>query len=177
MYACQIYQAAAKELPGLEAQLAAGDFKGLKAWLNERIHKVGVGCGCVGGGGSVQGRRCGEGGGGWWVVGVGGWSRGGLAAGREARRSGAARKVVAGRWSGGWSQFPARMEAASAADGRATRVCMPAGPRPLSQHPPPQVGSLHNNGDELMEQVTGAPLDPAVFLAYLRAKYSELYKL
>jgi Zn-dependent M32 family carboxypeptidase len=39
------------------------------------------------------------------------------------------------------------------------------------------VGSLHASGDELMQQVTGSALDPSVFLGYLRAKYSELYKL
>ena len=40
-----------------------------------------------------------------------------------------------------------------------------------------QVGSLHRNGDELMVAATGAPLDPEIFLEYLRAKYSQLYKL
>lgn len=40
-----------------------------------------------------------------------------------------------------------------------------------------QVGSLHPNGDELMKAVTGSPLDPSVFLNYLRTKYSVLYKL
>ena len=40
-----------------------------------------------------------------------------------------------------------------------------------------KVGSLHANGDELMVAVTGAPLDPSVFLKYLRTKYTELYKL
>ncbi len=40
-----------------------------------------------------------------------------------------------------------------------------------------QVGSLHPNGDELMKAVTGSPLDPSVFLNYLRAKYTALYKL
>jgi hypothetical protein len=28
-----------------------------------------------------------------------------------------------------------------------------------------------------MEQVTGAPLDPSIFLAYLKDKYTPLYKL
>eukprot|EP00197_Chlamydomonas_leiostraca_P002616 CAMPEP_0202858268 /NCGR_PEP_ID=MMETSP1391-20130828/873_1 /ASSEMBLY_ACC=CAM_ASM_000867 /TAXON_ID=1034604 /ORGANISM="Chlamydomonas leiostraca, Strain SAG 11-49" /LENGTH=522 /DNA_ID=CAMNT_0049537167 /DNA_START=116 /DNA_END=1684 /DNA_ORIENTATION=- len=41
MYATQIYQAAARAIPGLEGQVAAGDFKALKAWLNEHIHKLG----------------------------------------------------------------------------------------------------------------------------------------
>lgn len=40
-----------------------------------------------------------------------------------------------------------------------------------------QVGSLPASGDELMVAVTGAPLQPAVFLDYLKAKYSELYQL
>ncbi|MEW5308984.1 MAG: hypothetical protein WDW38_000901 [Sanguina aurantia] len=39
------------------------------------------------------------------------------------------------------------------------------------------VGSLHANGDELMVAVTGAPLDPSIFLKYLRDKYTDLYKL
>ena len=40
-----------------------------------------------------------------------------------------------------------------------------------------QVGSLHPNGDELMKAVTGSQLNPAVFLKYLRTKYTALYKL
>ena len=71
-------QAAQKDLPNLEADVAAGNFGGLKAWLNERIHAS---------------------------------------------------------------------------------------------------GSLHPSGDELMRAATGASLDPAIFLGYLTAKYSELYKL
>jgi carboxypeptidase Taq len=39
------------------------------------------------------------------------------------------------------------------------------------------VGSLHTNGDELMKAVTGHPLDPSVFLDYLKTKYTALYKL
>ncbi len=38
-------------------------------------------------------------------------------------------------------------------------------------------GSLYNSGDELLKEVTGSPLDPSVFLAHLKKKYSELYKL
>jgi Zn-dependent M32 family carboxypeptidase len=34
-------QAAQKDLPGLEADIAAGKFGPLKAWLNERIHASG----------------------------------------------------------------------------------------------------------------------------------------
>ena len=39
------------------------------------------------------------------------------------------------------------------------------------------VGSFHLNGDELMKAVTGKPLDPQIFLKYLRTKYSEIYQL
>ncbi|KAG2426831.1 hypothetical protein HXX76_012882 [Chlamydomonas incerta] len=41
MYATQIYAAAAKDLPGLEDQIRAGDFAPLKSWLNAKIHKLG----------------------------------------------------------------------------------------------------------------------------------------
>lgn len=34
-------QAAEKDLPSLEADIAAGEFSGLKLWLNEKIHKIG----------------------------------------------------------------------------------------------------------------------------------------
>lgn len=40
-----------------------------------------------------------------------------------------------------------------------------------------RVGSLPPSGDALMVQVTGKPLDPQIYLGYLRRKYSELYKL
>ncbi|KAI7846262.1 hypothetical protein COHA_000242 [Chlorella ohadii] len=40
-----------------------------------------------------------------------------------------------------------------------------------------KVGSLPASGDELMTSVTGAPLQPQVFLDYLRDKYSQLYQL
>lgn len=39
------------------------------------------------------------------------------------------------------------------------------------------MGSLPTSGDELMIAVTGAPLQPQVFLGYLRDKYSALYQL
>ncbi|KAL4418640.1 hypothetical protein ABPG77_005377, partial [Micractinium sp. CCAP 211/92] len=78
MYACQIFQAAQRELPGLSEDIAAGRFGALKAWLNEKVHKV---------------------------------------------------------------------------------------------------GSLHTSGDELMKAVTGAPLDPQIFLDYLKEKYTALYQL
>lgn len=41
MFACQFYQAAAKEIPDLEGKIAVGDFAPLKAFLAEKIHKVG----------------------------------------------------------------------------------------------------------------------------------------
>eukprot|EP00600_Ochromonadales_sp_CCMP1393_P007475 CAMPEP_0174963988 /NCGR_PEP_ID=MMETSP0004_2-20121128/5632_1 /TAXON_ID=420556 /ORGANISM="Ochromonas sp., Strain CCMP1393" /LENGTH=515 /DNA_ID=CAMNT_0016212667 /DNA_START=145 /DNA_END=1692 /DNA_ORIENTATION=- len=40
-----------------------------------------------------------------------------------------------------------------------------------------RVGSLYASGDELMVAVTGKPLDPQVYLTYLRSKYAEIYKL
>uniref|UniRef100_A0A7S0WIZ3 Carboxypeptidase n=1 Tax=Pyramimonas obovata TaxID=1411642 RepID=A0A7S0WIZ3_9CHLO len=39
------------------------------------------------------------------------------------------------------------------------------------------TGSLYPSGDLLMEQVTGAPLNPSIFLKYLNDKYRPLYKL
>jgi len=39
------------------------------------------------------------------------------------------------------------------------------------------VGSLYADGDQLMVAVTGKPLEPAVFLDHLRAKYTKLYNL
>lgn len=39
------------------------------------------------------------------------------------------------------------------------------------------LGSLPSSGDELMERVTGAKLDPQIFLRHLREKYAEIYKL
>lgn len=41
MYATQIYLTAKAAIPGLEEQIAAGEFKHLKTWLNENIHEVG----------------------------------------------------------------------------------------------------------------------------------------
>lgn len=41
MYACQIYQHAAKEIPDLEAKIEAGEFKPLREWLNANIHRRG----------------------------------------------------------------------------------------------------------------------------------------
>lgn len=40
-----------------------------------------------------------------------------------------------------------------------------------------RIGSLYPSGDELMMSATGSPLDPSVFLNYLRKKYRALYKL
>jgi Zn-dependent M32 family carboxypeptidase len=78
MFAAQIYAAAAKALPDLDAQLAAGDFKQLREWLRKQVH---------------------------------------------------------------------------------------------------ERGSLDASGDELMVAVTGAPLDPSIYLEHLKSKYRKLYKL
>lgn len=40
-----------------------------------------------------------------------------------------------------------------------------------------EVGSLYPTADELLVAVTGKPLEPEVFLTYLKQKYSKLYKL
>lgn len=40
-----------------------------------------------------------------------------------------------------------------------------------------EVGSLYANGDELMMAVTGKPLDPKIYLKYLRDKYTAIYRL
>jgi len=40
-----------------------------------------------------------------------------------------------------------------------------------------KLGSLYPTADDLMVAVTGKPLDPQVFLQYLKDKYSQLYKL
>jgi carboxypeptidase Taq len=39
------------------------------------------------------------------------------------------------------------------------------------------VGSLHPSADELCEAVTGAKLDPAIYVAHLNKKYSKLYNV
>lgn len=78
MAAVQIFTAAKAELPGLDGQIAAGEFAPLRAWLREKVH---------------------------------------------------------------------------------------------------EVGSLYATADELLVAVTGRPLDPEVFLQYLREKYTTLYKL
>jgi len=41
MYAAQFYEAAERDLGDLDQQFAAGDFKPLKSWLNEKIHSRG----------------------------------------------------------------------------------------------------------------------------------------
>ena len=41
MYAAQIYATASESLPGLEAELARGEFGRLKAWLNANVHALG----------------------------------------------------------------------------------------------------------------------------------------
>lgn len=78
MAAVQIYDAAAKELPGLDAAIEAGDFAPLRRWLNDKVHAL---------------------------------------------------------------------------------------------------GSLHPTADDLLVAVTGKPIDPSIFLAYLKKKYSALYGL
>jgi carboxypeptidase Taq len=40
-----------------------------------------------------------------------------------------------------------------------------------------EAGSLHTSGDALMQAVTGRPLDPSVYVEYLRGKYKAIYKL
>eukprot|EP00808_Paulinella_micropora_P015063 g23630.t1 len=40
-----------------------------------------------------------------------------------------------------------------------------------------QKGSLYPSADELLTHATGQPLKPEIFLAYLRKKYSHIYKL
>ncbi|KAL4523019.1 hypothetical protein Ndes2526B_g07832 [Nannochloris sp. 'desiccata'] len=78
MAAVQIFQAARKDLPNLDDDIAAGKFSELKSWLNEKVHKL---------------------------------------------------------------------------------------------------GSLHPTADDLLEVVTGKPLDPQLFLDYLKTKYTKLYQL
>ena len=43
--------------------------------------------------------------------------------------------------------------------------------------PTRSLGSLPPSGDDLMREVSGKPLDPAIFLDYLKSKYSALYQL
>jgi len=38
-------------------------------------------------------------------------------------------------------------------------------------------GSLHENLDELLVDITGSPLDPQIYVEHLRKKYSQLYRL
>ncbi len=38
-----------------------------------------------------------------------------------------------------------------------------------------EAGSLYSSPDELLENVTGKPLDPAVYVKYLEDKYNQLY--
>ena len=40
MYACQIYDAAKRDLP-VDEDVAKGSFGGLKTWLNEKVHSAG----------------------------------------------------------------------------------------------------------------------------------------
>lgn len=41
LYAAQFFRQAEKEIPGLKLQIAKGNFKPLKTWLNEKIHRIG----------------------------------------------------------------------------------------------------------------------------------------
>jgi carboxypeptidase Taq len=41
LYAAQFYEKASADLPGLSDAIAAGDFSGLKGWLNRNIHAQG----------------------------------------------------------------------------------------------------------------------------------------
>jgi carboxypeptidase Taq len=41
LYSAQFFDTAKQEIPNLERQLAAGNFKPLKKWLNEKIHRYG----------------------------------------------------------------------------------------------------------------------------------------
>lgn len=41
MYATQIYEHAKLSIPNLEQSIAQGDFKPLRLWLNEHIHRLG----------------------------------------------------------------------------------------------------------------------------------------
>lgn len=41
MYACQIYNRAKQDILGLDNLIARGDFKPLKEWLNDHVHKLG----------------------------------------------------------------------------------------------------------------------------------------
>lgn len=41
IYACQFYQTLLKEQPNIEQEIAQGDFKPIKNWLNEKIHTQG----------------------------------------------------------------------------------------------------------------------------------------
>jgi carboxypeptidase Taq len=40
-----------------------------------------------------------------------------------------------------------------------------------------ETGSLYASPDELLTAVTGKPLDPMVYIGYLKKKYEALYKL
>jgi carboxypeptidase Taq len=40
-----------------------------------------------------------------------------------------------------------------------------------------EKGSLYASPDELLTAVSGKPLDPQIYVDYLKNKYSELYKL
>jgi Zn-dependent M32 family carboxypeptidase len=54
----------------------------------------------------------------------------------------------------------------------------PAHRNPIGWYTPNAHTRCHTqSGDDLMKAVTGAPLDPSIFLDYLRNKYTPIYKL
>ena len=40
-----------------------------------------------------------------------------------------------------------------------------------------ELGSLYETADELLVKVTGKPLDPSIFVSYLKTKYSAIYSI
>ena len=47
MYACQIFKAAARDLPTLDEDIAAGKFAPLRTWLNAKVHQARARCCCL----------------------------------------------------------------------------------------------------------------------------------
>ena len=40
-----------------------------------------------------------------------------------------------------------------------------------------ELGSLYETADDLLVKVTGKPLDPSIFVSYLKTKYSTIYSI
>ena len=40
-----------------------------------------------------------------------------------------------------------------------------------------ELGSLYETADDLLEKVTGKPLDPSIFVSYLKNKYTAIYNI